>query len=152
MLTYVLAFRPTPRADPLHTAARSGHDACVALLVALLLRVGEKQSRPGPLDMTDVDGATALMLAATHGHRGVLLLLLQAGASTEARSFVGGHSAIDLSAMWKRHDCERLLVSDATASLIANDGNPTRLASEANDASYQPFGASHLANDASLAS
>jgi hypothetical protein len=78
----------------LREAARKGQTQDVAALL----------SKGGPLESSDQDGRTALMLAAQRGHADTVKLLLERGANPEARdrqgwtayalALIGGHDGV----------------------------------------------------------
>lgn len=85
----------------------------------------EKALKFADVEVKDKNGDSALHLSAALGHTGVMRVLLEAGASTAARTSEGGDSALHLAAALDRHDAVRLLLDNDGLQIDApnNDGS-----------------------------
>jgi ankyrin repeat protein len=81
---------------PLHCAAGNGHLSCVVMLVG---RPGKVRMTPAEVDAADVNGLTALRLAAYQGFDQICGVLLGAGALVDAKD---SHGQTPL--MYARHN------------------------------------------------
>lgn len=79
-----LAYRGAHDMTPLHTAATLGFTACVEILLAMGPRYNLKVD-----DCETLNGWTPLMFACVRGELDVVLPLLEAGANTKQRDFLG---------------------------------------------------------------
>jgi len=99
-------------------AAESGDEALLSSLLAT-------RDRPNP-DTVDLEGNSALMLAAQNGHLGVCEQLLKAGANVNMAKATGKTTALMRAAMNGHHDICKLLIS-AGANVDAKAGNISAL-------------------------
>jgi len=97
---------------PLMRAAYEDRPAIVRLL----------SSRPGTrIDQTGENGFTALHLAVSRGHRGIVELLVKAGASTDAADATG-RTPLRMAVDAKRADLVQIMQRDASKSRFGATG------------------------------
>ncbi|MCB9706195.1 MAG: ankyrin repeat domain-containing protein [Myxococcales bacterium] len=96
---------------PLIAAAFAGHRACVDALIAA----------GAPLDAVNVQGRSALHLAADQGHGEVVAALCAAGAALDGQDF-HGHTPLHLAA-WQDHQGALAALCAAGAALERRDVN-----------------------------
>jgi ankyrin repeat protein len=110
----------TDQRTPLQWAARNGHAAAIAVLLAVGSRV----------DGLDDQGGTALTAAAEKGHEQAVDALLAAGADVN-RATTRGHTPLHLATYWGHaRATASLLLAGARMDVEDNDGRlPTEVVS-----------------------
>lgn len=98
---------------PLHWSAERGHLGPVTAIIKVML---EKKI---DIHQTDHEGATAVQLAACHGHAEVVAKLLECGKTKDVK----GLTALHLAAQLKMEEVARLLLNTGKCDVNARDAD-----------------------------
>lgn len=109
-------YRDRSRSTPLHWAVMLEDVAWVRFFV-------KKQIL---LEARDVNGYTAIMIAAGQGNINILSTLIHGGAKLNARSSACGSSALHLSAAWGKTDAVNILLHTNRVTINARDNDGMR--------------------------
>ena len=93
-------------------AVRNGHEACLQHLIQSGCPV-DFYSQFNLINGVpfDLAGYTPLMMAVMRGHVSIVRILLASGAEITRRRWSDGHTAISLSAVWRRPECAQILIN-----------------------------------------